>query len=97
MSIKTEVTRVHSPYLGRHFWVAKADLADGRATLLPFYTRDGRKWADTAAGERAIRRGAAWQLHRDNIDALPMTDDEVANILAAAAAENAHSLLEDQP
>ena len=42
MSIKTEVTRVHSPYLGRHFWVATADLADGRATRLPFYTRDGR-------------------------------------------------------
>jgi hypothetical protein len=61
MSIKTKVTRVHSPYLGRHFWVAKADLADGRATLLPFYTRDGRKWADTAAGGLWRDAGGLWR------------------------------------
>ena len=92
-----DVTRVHSPYLERSFWVATSDLDDPRKVLLPLYPRSGLKWADTAAGERAIRQGAARSLHRGNINAQPMTDAEVADLLAAAMTENTRPLLEDQP
>jgi hypothetical protein len=67
----TEVTRVPFVY-GGHYHVATADLANPAKTLLPLYTRDGRKWSDTLAGERAVRRGEADMLHRENIgEAVP--------------------------
>ena len=62
----TPVTRVPFVY-GGHYWVATADLANERNTMLPLYTRNGSKWEDTKAGQRAARKSEATMLHRDNI------------------------------
>lgn len=63
--VMTDVIRV--PYVyGGHYHVAVKDLESSRV-LLPIYTRDGRPWTDTKAGERAARTGKATRLHRDNI------------------------------
>jgi hypothetical protein len=60
------VTRV--PFLyGGHYYVAADDLANPRKIMLPLYTRDGRKWEDTQAGQRAARKHEATMLHRENI------------------------------
>jgi len=74
-----ELTRVHSPYLGRSYYVATADLNDPRRVGLPIYSRTGVKWSDMPS-----RRGKANTLHRDNIGARPMTVAEAAAMLDAA-------------
>ena len=61
-----DVVRVPCAF-GGHYYVRRDHLADKRRTLLPIYTRDGRLWTDTWAGERASRRGEATRLHRENI------------------------------
>lgn len=62
----TEVTRVPFVY-GGYYYVARSDLDNPSRTYLPLYTRDGRKYEDTQAGQRAVRRREATTLHRENI------------------------------
>lgn len=79
------IIRVHSPYLGRSFFVATADMDDPRKVQLPIYTRSGIRWSDTKQGARAIRAHRdSGMLHRDNINAPEMTDADVEAILACA-------------
>lgn len=60
------VIRVRSVYGDRHY-VSRADYEGRRRHMLPLYTRDGRRWEDTPAGQRAARRSQATCLARDNI------------------------------
>lgn len=62
----TSVVRVPFVY-GGYCHVARSDLDNPGKILLPLYTRDGRKWEDTPAGQRAAKRHEATMLHRDNI------------------------------
>lgn len=60
------VVRVPFVY-GGHYWVAKSDLDNPDRRYLPLYCRDGRKFEDTVAGQRALRRREATFLVRENI------------------------------
>ena len=60
------VVRVPFVY-GGHYWVSQADLDNEARRYLPLYCRDGRKFEDTAAGRRALRRKEATFLVRENI------------------------------
>ena len=61
------VTRIETVY-GDRCYVATADLNGTRwQHMLPLYTRDGRRWPHTKAGEAAERRHEATMLARGNI------------------------------
>lgn len=51
---------------GDKWWVSAEDLASKRI-LLPLRNRKGICLTDTPTGQRALRRGDAVSIHRDNI------------------------------
>ena len=56
---------------GHRHYVETARLPDRTKLILPMRTKDGRRWSDTVAGERAIRRGESSHIHRANIEGTP--------------------------
>ena len=62
----TKTTRVTDVY-GKSYRVAADHLADKTKRMLPLFTKNGLRWTDTRAGERAAARGEATMICRDNI------------------------------